>query len=77
IFPLDHFSVLLPLSAILIAAMMDWSRYRFGEPDEGEPGTEADPDPGESEDPERGPDSEPDPDAPNRSDLSGQEVQRV
>ncbi|MGD1925438.1 MAG: hypothetical protein ACFB03_14820 [Paracoccaceae bacterium] len=77
IFPLDHFSVLLPLSAILIAAMMDWSRYRFGEPDEGEPGTEADPDPGEPEDPERGPDSEPDPDAPSRSDLSGQEVQRV
>ena len=31
VFPLDHFSVLLPISAILIALMMDWSRYRLGE----------------------------------------------
>ena len=33
LFPLDHFSALLPLSAILIALMMDWSRYRFGHED--------------------------------------------
>ncbi|MEM7742337.1 MAG: hypothetical protein AAF409_01395 [Pseudomonadota bacterium] len=30
IFPLEHFSLLLPLTAILIALMMDWSRYAFG-----------------------------------------------
>ncbi len=27
IFPIDHFSVLLPISAILIALMADWARY--------------------------------------------------
>lgn len=27
IFPLDHFNILLPISAILIALMIDWSRY--------------------------------------------------
>lgn len=27
IFPLGHFHILLPLSAILIALMMDWSRF--------------------------------------------------
>lgn len=30
IFPLGHVSVLLPLSAILIALMADWTRFRFG-----------------------------------------------
>ncbi|WP_204112297.1 hypothetical protein [Shimia biformata] len=30
IFPLDHFSVFLPLSAILIALMADWSRFHLG-----------------------------------------------
>ena len=29
IFPLDHFSVLLPLSAILIALAADWSRFHL------------------------------------------------
>ena len=29
IFPLDHFSVLLPLSAILIALVADWSRFHL------------------------------------------------
>ncbi len=29
IFPLDHFSLLLPLSAILIAIMADWSRFHL------------------------------------------------
>ena len=29
IFPLDHFHVLLPLSAILIALMADWSRFHL------------------------------------------------
>jgi hypothetical protein len=33
IFPLDHFSLLLPLSAILIAVAMDWSRHYFGHED--------------------------------------------
>lgn len=27
LFPIDHFSVLLPLSAILLALMADWSRF--------------------------------------------------
>jgi hypothetical protein len=27
IFPLDHFHILLPIAAILIALMADWSRY--------------------------------------------------
>lgn len=27
VFPVDHFSLLLPLSAILIALMADWSRF--------------------------------------------------
>lgn len=27
VFPVDHFSLLLPLSAILIALMVDWSRF--------------------------------------------------
>lgn len=27
VFPVDHFSLLLPLSAILIAVMADWSRF--------------------------------------------------
>lgn len=29
LFPLDHFSVLLPLTAILIALMADWSRFHL------------------------------------------------
>lgn len=29
IFPLDHFNILLPLSAILIALMADWSRFHL------------------------------------------------
>lgn len=29
LFPLDHFHVLLPLSAILIAVMADWSRFHL------------------------------------------------
>ena len=29
LFPLDHFHVLLPLSAILIALMADWSRFHL------------------------------------------------
>lgn len=29
IFPLDHFSVLLPLSAVLVALMADWSRFHL------------------------------------------------
>lgn len=30
IFPLDHFNILLPLSAILIALMADWARFNLG-----------------------------------------------
>jgi len=40
IFPLGHFNILLPIAAILIALMADWSHYRFGpkeEPDAGPP----------------------------------------
>ncbi|MEM0949689.1 MAG: hypothetical protein AAGK37_19985 [Pseudomonadota bacterium] len=29
VFPLDHFHILLPLSAILIALMADWSRFHL------------------------------------------------
>lgn len=29
IFPLDHFSVLLPLSAVLLALVADWSRFHL------------------------------------------------
>ena len=29
LFPLDHFSLLLPLSGILIALMADWSRFHL------------------------------------------------
>lgn len=39
VFPVDHFSLLLPLSAILIALMADWSRFHsfvaVKAPDEG------------------------------------------
>lgn len=31
IFPLGHFSVLLPITAILIALMADWTHFRFGQ----------------------------------------------
>lgn len=34
IFPLGHFNILLPIAAILIALMADWSHYRFGQPEE-------------------------------------------
>lgn len=39
IFPLGHFNILLPISAILIALMADWSRFnlRRGEPAVPEP----------------------------------------
>ncbi|KRS12841.1 hypothetical protein XM53_09765 [Roseovarius atlanticus] len=33
IFPLDHFNILLPLSAILIALMADWARFNLGHAD--------------------------------------------
>lgn len=40
VFPVDHFSLLLPLSAILIALMADWSRFHsvvaVKAPDEGQ-----------------------------------------
>lgn len=29
VFPLDHFHILLPLSAVLIALMADWSRFHL------------------------------------------------
>ncbi|MEM7508480.1 MAG: hypothetical protein AAF415_17245 [Pseudomonadota bacterium] len=48
IFPLDHFSMLLPLAAILIAVMMDWSRYKFGREGGFEDRAEATADPGDS-----------------------------
>ncbi|MAZ21562.1 hypothetical protein [Roseovarius sp.] len=31
VFPLGHFSILLPLSAILVALMADWARFHVGE----------------------------------------------
>lgn len=31
VFPLAHFSILLPLSAILVALMADWARFHIGE----------------------------------------------
>ena len=34
VFPLDHFSILLPLSAILIAMMADWMRQKAKRPPE-------------------------------------------
>lgn len=40
IFPLGHFNILLPLSAILIALMADWSRFHLNikaVPDDHEP----------------------------------------
>lgn len=40
IFPLDHFSVLLPLSAVLIALVADWSRFHLFGPEGMAPGTE-------------------------------------
>ena len=33
IFPLGHFNILLPLSAILIALMADWSRFNLSKKD--------------------------------------------
>ncbi|WP_050927865.1 hypothetical protein [Aestuariivita boseongensis] len=34
IFPLGHFNILLPISAILIALMADWSRFNLGKQDQ-------------------------------------------
>lgn len=31
IFPLGHFNILLPIAAILIALMADWTHFRFGQ----------------------------------------------
>ncbi|QFT96660.1 hypothetical protein FIU85_05055 [Roseovarius sp. THAF8] len=39
IFPLDHFNILLPLSAILIALMADWARFNLGHVEVGLEGT--------------------------------------
>lgn len=36
IFPLGHFNILLPIAAILIALMADWSHYRFGPKEDAE-----------------------------------------
>jgi outer membrane PBP1 activator LpoA protein len=48
IFPLGHFNILLPISAILIALMADWSRFHLardkdGQPKEDTEGAAADP----------------------------------
>lgn len=49
IFPLGHFNILLPISAILIALMADWSRFHLTEatrhhpPEEDIPGASTDP----------------------------------
>ncbi len=42
IFPLEHFSLLLPLTAILIALMMDWSHYAFRRERDEDPHGESD-----------------------------------
>ena len=45
IFPLEHFHVFLPLTAVLLALMADWSRFhlpKFGEAREAVPSPEAD-----------------------------------
>lgn len=42
IFPLGHFNILLPISAILIALMADWSRFHLASQDNAEPGEDAD-----------------------------------
>ncbi|WP_040618043.1 hypothetical protein [Roseovarius nubinhibens] len=39
VFPLGHVSILLPLSAILIALMADWARFHVGEGPAGAPET--------------------------------------
>lgn len=39
IFPLEHFNILLPISAILIAMMVDWSRFSLRSDQGGEPET--------------------------------------
>jgi hypothetical protein len=41
IFPLEHFSILLPLSAILLALVADWSRFHLVAPQGVGPGNEA------------------------------------
>ncbi|WP_317055377.1 hypothetical protein [Roseovarius rhodophyticola] len=43
LFPLSHFNILLPLSAILIALMADWSRFNLGRRDVPEPMVEPEP----------------------------------
>ena len=39
IFPLSHFNILLPISAILIALMADWSRFNLRRSSDKEPET--------------------------------------
>ena len=43
IFPLEHFHFLLPLSAVLLALMADWSRYHIARIGEVEPEAAASP----------------------------------
>ncbi|MEL7258810.1 MAG: hypothetical protein AAFN80_13340 [Pseudomonadota bacterium] len=45
LFPLSHFNILLPLSAILIALMADWSRFNLGRRDAPETVVEPVPEP--------------------------------
>jgi len=53
VFPLGHFNILLPLSAILIALMADWSRFHLNlngraVPEHPEPAGQAGADEGEA-----------------------------
>ena len=43
IFPLGHFNILLPISAILIALMADWTRFNLTIAPENEPVSEIEP----------------------------------
>ena len=43
IFPLEHFHIFLPLTAVLIALMADWSRFHMPETRERRPETTASP----------------------------------
>lgn len=45
IFPLGHFNILLPISAILIALMADWSRFHLGAHGKAGPSADADGEP--------------------------------
>lgn len=42
IFPLGHFNILLPISAILIALMADWPRFHLNTRGKPTPGEDAD-----------------------------------